>query len=64
MEEKALGCVITDVNKDRIQLKEIQSGDKFSIVTEGAKAYSPGDLVTIDSESMTIVDRMEEYPFV
>lgn len=64
MEETILVCVITDVNKEQIQLKEIQSGEKFIVATESAKAYSSGDLVTIDSETMTIVDRMEDYPFV
>lgn len=64
MKSKILGCVVTAVSKSQIQLKEIQRGEKMVIVTEAAKAYSPGDLVTIDVKKMTIVDRMEDYPFV
>lgn len=64
MESKILGCVVTDISKDQIHIKEIQLGEKISIRTEDAKAYSPGDLVTIDSQKKVLVDRMEDYPFI
>lgn len=61
---KVVGCVVTKVNKDQIEVKEIQLGETAQISTTEAKAYSPGDLVTIDSETKTLVDCMEDYPFV
>lgn len=64
MESKILGCVVTEVSKDQIQVKEIQLGEKFVVATEAAKAYSTGDLVTIDGKTKTLVDQMEEYPFL
>ena len=64
MDTKILGCVVTEVTKDQIQVKEIQLGEKIVIGTEEAKAYSPGDLVTIDSKTKTLIDRMGDYPFV
>lgn len=64
MKTNILGCVVTEVSKDQIQVKEIQLGEKLTIVTEAAKAYSLGDLITIDRNKKVIVDRMEEYPFV
>ena len=64
METKILGCVVTEVSKDQIQVKEIQLGEKIVIGTDAAKAYSPGDLVSINSKTKSIVDCMEEYPFV
>lgn len=64
MESKVLGCVVTEVSKGKIQVKEILLGEKISIKTEFAKAYSPGDLVTIDRRTKTLVDHMDDYPFV
>ncbi|MGK0607101.1 hypothetical protein [Enterococcus gilvus] len=64
MATKILGCVITEVSKDQIQVKEIQLGEKMVVQTKAAKAYSPGDLVTVDKQTKTLVDCMEDYPFV
>jgi len=64
MESKTIGCVVTEVRKDQIQVKEIQLGEKQTIRTEAAKAYSIGDLVSIDTKTKTLVDCMENYPFI
>ncbi|WP_314576462.1 hypothetical protein [Enterococcus gilvus] len=64
MKTKILGCVVTEVSKDKIQVKEIHLGEKMVIETNEADAYSPGDLITINKETSAPIDRMEDYPFV
>lgn len=64
MESKIVGSLVTSVQPNKLVVQEINSGKKIEIPTSEGRAYSKGDLLTVDQEKLKIVDAMENYPFV
>lgn len=58
-------AVIVDKSRDNLVfVKEVESERTFVVTDKEAKAYQPGDFLTLDLTTKKFVDAAENYPFI
>ncbi|PJO03033.1 hypothetical protein CS915_014810, partial [Enterococcus faecium] len=59
-----IGVVVEKSRDNLVFVTEIQTGRAFVVTDKEAKAYQPGDLLTLDLTTKKFVDAAENYPFI
>ncbi|MEQ6207358.1 hypothetical protein [Enterococcus mundtii] len=58
-------AVIVEKSRDNLVfVKEVESERTFIVTDKEAKAYRPGDLLTLDLTTKKFVNTAENYPFI
>ncbi|EMW0678471.1 hypothetical protein [Enterococcus faecium] len=64
MAYSTIGVVVEKSRDNLVFVTEIQTGRAFVVTDKEAKAYQPGDLLTLDLTTKKFVDAAENYPFI
>lgn len=64
MTQTTIGVVVEKSRDNLVFVTEVESERTFVVTDKAAKAYQPGDLLTLDLTTKKFVDAAEDYPFV
>lgn len=64
MVHSTIGVVVEKSRDNLVFVTEVESERTFVVTDKEAKAYQPGDLLTLDLTTKKFVDAAENYPFI
>lgn len=64
MTQATIGVVVEKSRDNLVFVTEVESERTFVVTDKEAKAYQPGDLLTLDLTTKKFVDAAENYPFI
>lgn len=64
MAYSTIGVVVEKSRDNLVFVTEVESERTFVVTDKEAKAYQPGDLLTLDLTTKKFVDAAENYPFI